>query len=32
MKVLFPGTTGNFLNNVIQGLSGPFQNAVTQTK
>jgi filamentous hemagglutinin len=31
-KVLFPGTLGNLLNNVIQGLSGPFQNAITQHK
>jgi filamentous hemagglutinin len=29
VKTLFPGKMGNFLNNVIQGLSGPFQNAVT---
>nr|WP_260854124.1 hemagglutinin repeat-containing protein [Paraburkholderia sp. BCC1886] len=31
-KLLFPGTLGNLLNNVIQGLSGPFQNAITQHK
>jgi filamentous hemagglutinin len=30
VKVMFPGSVGNFLNNLIQGAAGPIQNAVTQ--
>ncbi|WP_226383511.1 hypothetical protein [Burkholderia mayonis] len=29
-KLLFPGTLGNFLNQMIQGAAGPLQSAVTQ--
>lgn len=32
VKSLFPGSVGNFLNNVIQGLATPFQNAVIPSK
>lgn len=32
VKSLFPGSVGNFLNNMIQGLAGPFQNAVMPSK
>lgn len=30
VKTMFPGSVGNFLNNLIQGAAGPIQNAVTQ--
>ncbi|WP_143752258.1 hypothetical protein [Burkholderia sp. SRS-W-2-2016] len=30
VKAMFPGSVGNFLNNLIQGAAGPIQNAVTQ--
>jgi filamentous hemagglutinin len=32
VKSLFPGSVGSFLNNMIQGLAGPFQNAVMPSK